>query len=77
MFICMYCLFHIADPVSVTTIEMYEIVKSPNSDKVHMDANPSYALPKDGTIKMDDNPAYQSMTRGVQMTQNPAYAVPF
>jgi len=40
----------------------YETVQPSLSDEVQMDTNPAYALSTAGTIKMEDNPAYQTMT---------------
>ena len=37
-------------------------VQPPLSDEVQMDTNPAYAISTAGTIKMEDNPAYQTMT---------------
>ena len=39
-----------------------ETVQPPLSDEVQMDTNPAYAISTAGTIKMEDNPAYQTMT---------------
>ncbi|XP_065912099.1 fibronectin-like isoform X2 [Dysidea avara] len=41
----------------------YETVQPPAaSDKVQMDTNPAYTVPTTGTIKMEENPAYQTIT---------------
>ena len=33
-----------------------------SSDKIQMDTNPAYAESTGGIVKMEDNPAYQTMT---------------
>ena len=40
----------------------YENLQPPSSDKVQMDTNPAYTVSTAGTIKMEDNSAYQTMT---------------
>ena len=50
------------------TVEMHavgpthESVQPPLSDEVLMDTNPAYAVSTAGTVKVEDNPAYQTMT---------------
>ena len=38
-----------------------ENVQCPSSDEVQIDTNPAYAASTAGTVKMEDNPAYQTV----------------
>ena len=41
----------------------YETLQPPAAfDKEQMDTNPAYSVSTTGTVKMEDNPAYQTMT---------------
>jgi len=40
----------------------HETVRPPLSDVVQMDTNPAYVVSTAGTVKMEDNPAYQTIT---------------
>ena len=63
-------------PVAMVNIPIYDTVQDPVSDKVKMEANPSYQVLSPDKVKMEANPAYQVLPPNkVKMEANPAYQV--